>query len=105
MEVTGLLVTELAQEGDPTAIEVLVRAGRLLGVGAANIVNIFNPEVVIIGGGAVGAGELLLQPAREEMVRRALRPNRDIVRIVPAHFGPEAGMLGGAVLALSGGRA
>jgi len=104
-EVTGLLVTELAQEGDPTAIEVLARAGRLLGVGAANIVNIFNPEVMIIGGGAVGAGELLLQPAREEMVRRALRPNRDIVRIVPAHFGPEAGMLGGAVLALSGGRA
>ena len=104
-EITGMLVTELAQDGDPTAMQVLDRAGRLLGVGAANIVNIFNPEVLVIGGGAVRAGELLLQPAREEMASRALRPNRDMVRIVPAHFGPEAGMLGGAVLALSGGRA
>ena len=104
-EITGMLVAELAQDGDRTAMEVLDRAGRLLGVGAANIVNIFNPEVVIIGGGAVRAGELLLQPAREEMASRALRPNRDMVRIVPAHFGPEAGMFGGAVLALSGGRA
>ena len=104
-EITGQVVTELAQEGDETAAEVLAGAGRMLGVGIVNIVNIFNPEVVIVGGGAMAAGELLLQPAREVVLERALDPNRDVVRIVPAQFGPEAGMLGGAVLALSDGRA
>ena len=104
-QITGQVVTELAQAGDEAAVEILDRAGRMLGVGIVNIVNIFNPEVVIVGGGAMAAGELLLQPAREVVLERALDPNRDMVRIVPAHFGPEAGMLGAAVLALSGGRA
>ena len=103
--ITGQVVTELAQDGDEAAAEILERAGRMLGVGIVNIVNIFNPEVVIVGGGAMAAGELLLQPARKLVLERALHPNRDLVRIVPAQFGPEAGMLGGAVLALSGGRA
>ena len=53
----------------------------------------------MIGGGASAAGELLLEPAREELKRRALGPNRD-VRVVAAHFADEAGMLGAAVLAL-----
>ena len=53
----------------------------------------------------MAAGELLLRPARAMVLERALEPNRDMVRIVPAQFGAEAGMLGGAVLALSGGRA
>ena len=104
-EVTGQVVTELAREGDEAAAEILDRAGRMLGVGIVNVVNIFNPEVVIVGGGAIAAGELLLQPAREVVLERALDPNRELVRIVPAHFGHEAGMLGGAVLALSHGRA
>ena len=59
-----------------------------------------NPEVVVIGGGVIAAGELLLTPAREEMARRALAPSRDVVRIVPAAFGPEAGMVGAAAYAL-----
>ena len=105
IEITGQVVTDLAREGDEPAVAILDRAGRMLGVGIVNVVNIFNPEVVIIGGGAIAAGELLLQPAREVVLERALDPNRDMVRIVEAHFGAEAGMLGGAVLALSGGRA
>ena len=104
-EITGQVVTELAQDGDEAAAEILDSAGRMLGVGIVNIVNIFNPEVVIVGGGAMAAGELLLRPARAMVLERALEPNRDMVRIVPAQFGAEAGMLGGAVLALSGGRA
>ncbi|MBA2580399.1 MAG: ROK family protein [Thermoleophilaceae bacterium] len=104
-EITGQVVTDLARDGDETAVEILDGAGRMLGVGIVNVVNIFNPEVVIVGGGAIAAGELLLQPAREVVLERALDPNREMVRIVPAHFGHEAGMLGGAVLALSGGRA
>ena len=98
--VTGPLVTELAWEGDGAARAVVERAGRRLGVGLASLVNVFNPEVAVIGGGVVAAGELLLAPARAELVARALRPSRALVRVVPARFGDEAGMLGAAALAL-----
>jgi glucokinase len=66
-------------------------------------VNVFNPEVVVVGGGAVAAGELLLEPARAVVAERALPPLRELVRIVPAHFGGESGMLGAALLALERG--
>jgi glucokinase len=60
---------------------------------------VFNPQVVVLGGGALAAGELLLGPAREVVAARALPPMREAVGIVPAHFGEEAGMLGAALLA------
>jgi glucokinase len=101
-DVTGALVTELAGEGDPDALAILAEAGRKLGAGLSGLANAFNPEVIVIGGGASAAGELLLGPAREELGRRALGPNRGVA-VVPAHFGPEAGMLGAAVLALEEG--
>jgi glucokinase len=101
-ELVGPLVTELAHDGDPAAVEVLTLIGTNLGVGIANLVNIFNPEVVVVGGGVLGAGELLLAPARAEVARRALPPSRDLVQIVPAHFGAEAGMIGAGALALDG---
>ena len=99
-EPLGPIVTELAFDGDAAALEVLTLIGSRLGVAAANYVNIFNPELIVVGGGVIAAGELLLAPAREEMLRRALTPSRDTVAIVPARFGIEAGMLGAAVLAL-----
>src|SRR5436305_3763683 len=86
-ELTGPLVTELAHDGDPVAIEVLQLIGTRLGVAISTLVNIFNPQVVVLGGGVIGAGELLLAPARAEMMRRALPPSRDEVRIVAASFG------------------
>jgi glucokinase len=101
--VTGALVTELAHDGDQVAREVLTLCGRRLGVGLASLVNVFAPEVIVIGGGAIGADEMLLAPARLEFVARALPPGRDAVRIVRAHFGQEAGMLGAALVALTGG--
>jgi glucokinase len=101
-ELAGPLVTELAHDGDAAAVEALALIGRRLGVGIANFVNIFNPEVVVIGGGVIGAGELLLAPARQEMLARALSPSRDEVRVVAARFGVEAGMVGAAALAFGG---
>ena len=98
--ITGELVTQLALAGDEVSRMVLGQIGRLLGVGLANFVNVFNPEVIVVGGGAMAAGDLLLDPAREEMRARGLRPNRDQVKVLPARFGPEAGMLGAGVLAL-----
>ena len=67
-----------------------------------SFVNTFNPEVVVIGGGVMGAGELLLGPVRAEVAARALPPSRDMVEIVPAAFGVEAGMIGAAALAFDG---
>ena len=101
-ELAGPLVTELAHDGDAAAIEAIELIGSRLGVAIASLVNIFNPEVVVIGGGVIGAGELLLAPARAEMARRALAPSRDVVRIVAARFGVEAGMIGAAALAFDG---
>ncbi len=98
----GPLVVELAHDGDAAALDVLELIGTRLGVALATFVNIFNPEVVVIGGGVIAAGELLLAPARAEMLRRALPPSRDEVRIVAAQFGVEAGMIGAATLAFDG---
>lgn len=104
-DITGALVTELAHDGDAAAVAVLEAAGRRLGVGIANLVNVFNPQVVVVGGGAAAAGELLLAPAREEMLARALPPSRDLVRVVAAGFGDESGLVGAGLLALEEGGA
>jgi glucokinase len=99
-EITGGIVTELAHDGDEAARSVLAEIGRRLGYGLVGVVNAFNPEVIVIGGGAIAAGELLLSPARAIVLERALPPAREMVRIVPAEFGDESGMLGAALLAL-----
>ena len=101
-ELAGPLVTELAHDGDETAIEVLRLIGSRLGVAIASYVNIFNPQVVVIGGGVIGAGELLLGPARAQVAERALPPSRDEVQVLAARFGVEAGMVGAAALAIDG---
>jgi glucokinase len=99
-EVTGGLVTELAHDGDESAIEVLAEAGRWLGIGLVTLVNALNPELVVVGGGASAAGELMLGPARDVLAERGLPPNRELVKVVPAHFGNESGMVGAALIAL-----
>jgi glucokinase len=101
-EVTGALITELAHDGDSAAIEALTLIGTTLGVGIAGYLNVFNPDVVVIGGGVIAAGELLLAPARAEAVRRALPTMSAHARIVPAQFGTEAGLVGAAALAFEG---
>ena len=95
-------MTDLAHDGDEAAIEALAVIGRWLGVGVANLVNMLNPDVVVIGGGVIAAGELLLAPARAVVAERALSPSKEHVRIVPARFGAESGMLGAAALAFDG---
>jgi glucokinase len=99
-EITGALVTEIAHDGDRAARDVMTLMGQRLGLGVVTLVNIFNPEVVVVGGGAIAAGELLLAPAREVVQRRALPVNRADVRLVSARFGAESGMLGAACMAL-----
>jgi len=98
----GPLVTELAYDGDAAALAVLELIGSRLGAALTSLVNAFNPQVVVIGGGVMAAGDLLLEPARAVVAERALRPSRDEVRIVTAAFGVEAGMVGGGALAFDG---
>lgn len=100
---TGPRVTALAQGGDAAACDVVALIGRRLGAGLSGIVNVFDPDVVVVGGGVVTAGELLLGPAREEYERRVLPLGRERARILPAAFGEEAGLIGAAVLARSAG--
>jgi glucokinase len=91
-------VVRRAYSGDEAASAVLRDVGTKLGAGLAGLAMTFNPEVIVIGGGVMGAGDLLLGPARDELVRRALAPAND-VPVVAAALGPEAGMIGAAMLA------
>ncbi len=95
----GAELVVAADHGDEAAVEALVQIGRELGAGIASLINIFEPEVVVIGGGFGQAGELLIGPAQEVVAREALLPGRDTVRIVPAELGPRAGLVGAGFVA------
>jgi glucokinase len=97
--VLGEDVAELAREGDEAARSVLEETGRWLGIGLAGYVNVFNPEVIAVGGGAARAGDLILEPARKEVRLRAMSPGCDLVEIKPATLGARSGVLGAAALA------
>ena len=98
-KVLGEDVTDLARKGDEGALSVLKEAGRWLGVGLAGFVNIFNPDVVVVGGGVMEAGELILKAARREVYLRARSPSRELVEVKEAALCPDSGVLGGAALA------
>lgn len=95
----GETVGRLARNGEPGALAALQEVGRSLGVGLGGFVNIFNPEMIVVGGGLGTLGELLLGPARPVMAQVALPPGRDTVQVVPAALGNEAGVLGAGLLA------
>lgn len=97
-EIDGKAVTVAAQEGDETALGVFDLVGGRLGVALASFANIFEPEVIVIGGGVIAAGELLLAPARRELEARALRPMNN-TPVAPAELGEDAGMIGAAAMA------
>lgn len=99
--VTGAMVTEAALAGDETAVAILQEVGRRLGEGVAGLVNVLDPSIVVMGGGAAMAGELLLGPLRAAY--RATVEGVDVrpeVPIVPASLGNDAGAVGAALLAL-----
>jgi glucokinase len=91
-------LVRLAQEGDPQALEILDDIGRHLGAGIGSLVNIFDPDLVVVGGGFAAAGDLILAPAQEVAVREALMP-ADEVRIVRAELGTMAGVIGAGLVA------
>ncbi len=92
-------VSLAAQGGDPLALEVISEAASYLGMGMVNLVNIFNPEMIIVGGGVAKLGDLLLEPARQVVREKAFSISARAVRIVPAQLGDDVGVLGAAVFA------
>ena len=95
----GRELVERGSKGEAEAVEALAVIGRALGAGIASFVNVFEPEIVVIGGGFGAAGDLLLGPAREVLAREGLEPARNTVRIVPAQLGFYAGVIGAGMIA------
>jgi glucokinase len=103
MKLRGTHVTQAAQAGDAAAVELLEDLGRWLGEGIASIGAVLDPELVVIGGGVAAARDLLLGPAQRAFDRNLIgRGHRPVPRIVLAHFGNEAGIIGAAALAAEG---
>lgn len=97
---TGSVVTTAAREGDTEAIGILAEVGHRLGVGIAGLVNVLDPEVVVVGGGVADAGELLLGPARSAFARALEGAGfRPPVPLLAAELGNDAGAVGAAALA------
>jgi glucokinase len=98
-EAKGQDLVRQAESGEDDAVRAMAAIGRRLGAAIATFVNIFEPEIVVIGGGFGAASELMLGPAREVLARDGLPPGRDTVRIVEAQLGSDAGVIGAGMIA------
>lgn len=99
-DITAEKVYLAAEKGDSLASEVISRAAYFLGIGVVNLVNILNPEMVIIGGSVAGMGDILLGPVRQVVKEKAFPLLSQAVKIVPARLGNDAGIFGAAIFAL-----
>lgn len=99
-QMTAQEIYQAAREGDGAAIRAMHETGRYLGIGVASLVNIFNPEMVVIGGGVRDAWDLFIETARKEVLRRAFEVPARRAGIVRSELGDEAGMIGAAAVAI-----
>jgi len=102
-EITSAQVYQAASNGDARAVKVMQNMGRILGIGIANLINIFNPEMVVIGGGVKDAWPLFIDSTRAEIRKRAFEVPAARTEIVPSKLGDDAGMVGVAAAALQSG--
>jgi glucokinase len=94
--ITAATVYEASARGDELARQVVRETAQFLGIGVANLLNIFNPDVVVLAGGVTQAGDALFEPLRAEVRRRAFKPAVDACRIVPGELVGRAGVVGAA---------
>ena len=99
-DITSEKVYQAAREGDAVARGVMKDMGRMLGIGIASLINIFNPERVVIGGGVKDAWSLFIGATHEEIMKRAFQVPAERTEIVPSSLGDDAGMVGAAAVAL-----
>jgi glucokinase len=97
-KITAQVVYDAAHAGDEFALEVVRDTAKFLGAGVANIINIFNPQVVVICGGVTRAGDKLFVPLQSEVKRRAFKPAVDVCRILPGELPGTAGVWGAAAV-------
>lgn len=95
--ITPEVIVRAAELGDAVAREILEEVGIYLGIGVANLITLFSPDVVVIGGGVAQAGDWLFRPIRETVRRRARVTPLERVRIAPAALGTQANAIGAAV--------
>jgi len=99
-DITAEKVAVAAKGGDPLALGIINKAATYLGMGMVNLVNIFNPEMIVVGGGVAKMGDLLLNPARGVVREKAFPVSAEAVSIVSSQLGSDAGILGAAIFAL-----
>ena len=97
---TPAIIAEEAQKGDAIALEVFEETGYYLGLCVTNLIDLLNPEMVVIGGGIAQAGDIILDPIRRTVTATAIRSLAKTCQIVPAELGDNAGIFGGAAIIL-----
>jgi len=103
-KIDARIVFLAAKQGDELAKELISRLGYYFGIGLVNLVNIFNPELILVGGGVAKMGDLLLQPAIKVVKERAFRTLANAVEIKPAILGDDSGILGAVAFVLEHSR-
>jgi len=98
--ITSEQVYQAARDGNDVAVRVMKDMGSMLGIGIANLINIFNPEMIVIGGGVKDAWQLFINATNQEIMRRAFQVPAERTRVVPTSLGDDAGMVGAAAVAL-----
>jgi glucokinase len=98
--ITAETVFAAAEAGDGLAMQVVADTAAYLGIAIANLINLFNPELIVLGGPVGQGGQVLLEPVRAEAQRRAMAYPLSAVHLVTSTLGPDAGAIGAAVLVL-----
>ncbi len=96
--ITPYLVAQAALQGDAVSIQIFKQMGKIIGTGLSSVINLLNPEKIIIGGGVADAGEILLEPIRNTVIERAMPIQAHTVAIVPAQLANAAGVIGASLL-------
>jgi glucokinase len=99
--VTAAQIYEAGMKGDELALDVFRRMGTYLGIGVASLINLLDPEIIVIGGGVASGWRLFEQAMRQQVSERAFPRPAQRVKIVPAQCADDAGLLGAARLALA----
>jgi len=97
-ELSPYIVAQAALQGDVVAKRIYTKMGETIGIGLSSVVNLLNPEKIIIGGGVAEAGDILLEPIRKTIAKRAMPIQAAAVEVVPAQLGNSAGVIGASLL-------
>ena len=97
-ELSPYVVAQAALQGDVVAIQIFKKMGKIIGLGLTSVINLLNPEKIIIGGGVADAGDILFDPIKDTVARRAMPIQREAVEIVHAKLGNTAGVIGASLL-------